>query len=104
PGTRAASIAASTSWPTQTADASFTSRSDRFPPRPSPPRLLDSEGDVGLLTGLLTLPLAPVRGTIWYAEQLVEEAERLLNDHAVIDERLDEGEAAVARGELTQEE
>ena len=28
---------------------------------------------MGLLTGLLTLPLAPVRGTIWVAEQVLEE-------------------------------
>lgn len=31
---------------------------------------------VGLLTGLLLLPLAPVRGTIWVAETLAEEAAR----------------------------
>ena len=31
---------------------------------------------MGLFTGLLTLPLAPVRGTVWIAEQLAAEAER----------------------------
>ena len=31
---------------------------------------------MGLITGLLTLPLAPVRGTIWIAEQIAAEAER----------------------------
>ncbi len=35
---------------------------------------------MGLITGLLTLPLAPVRGVAWVAEQLVEEAERQLYD------------------------
>ena len=30
---------------------------------------------MGLITGLLTLPLAPVRGTAWIAEKLLEEAE-----------------------------
>jgi len=35
---------------------------------------------MGLLTGLLTLPLAPVRGTVWIAEQLAAEAERELRD------------------------
>jgi hypothetical protein len=35
---------------------------------------------MGLITGLLTLPLAPVRGTIWLAEQLADEAERELYD------------------------
>ena len=33
---------------------------------------------MGLFTGLLTLPLAPVRGTVWVAEQLAAEAEREL--------------------------
>ena len=59
---------------------------------------------MGLLTGLLTLPLAPVRGTIWIAEQLLEEAERQFNDPVAIEQRLDEAEAALERGELTQEE
>jgi Gas vesicle protein G len=35
---------------------------------------------VGLFTGLLTLPLAPVRGVVWVAEQVTEEAERQLYD------------------------
>jgi hypothetical protein len=59
---------------------------------------------VGLLTGLLTLPLAPVRGTIWVAERLLEEAERELNDPATLERQLLEAEAAVERGELSQEE
>lgn len=33
---------------------------------------------MGLFTGLLLLPLAPVRGTVWIAEQLAAEAEREL--------------------------
>ena len=59
---------------------------------------------MGLLTGLITLPLAPVRGTIWVAEQLLEEAERQLDDPALLEQQLDEAEAALERGELTQEE
>src|SRR5207247_11186785 len=35
---------------------------------------------MGLFTGLLTLPLAPVRGTVWIAEQLAAEAERELRE------------------------
>ena len=31
---------------------------------------LDGDGGMGLITGLLTLPLAPVRGVVWVAEQL----------------------------------
>jgi hypothetical protein len=30
---------------------------------------------VGLLTGLLGLPLAPVRGVLWLAEQIQDQAE-----------------------------
>jgi Gas vesicle protein G len=35
---------------------------------------------VGLISGLLTLPLAPVRATGWLAQQLAEEADRELFD------------------------
>lgn len=35
---------------------------------------------MGLFTGLLTLPLAPVRGVAWVAEQVAQEAERELYD------------------------
>jgi hypothetical protein len=59
---------------------------------------------MGLLTGLLTLPLAPVRGTVWIAERLLEEAERELNDPDLIEQRLEEAEAAFERGELSEEE
>jgi hypothetical protein len=59
---------------------------------------------VGLITGLLTLPLAPVRGTVWIAEQLLEEAERQLDDPAAVEARLREAEAALAAGEITEEE
>ncbi len=33
---------------------------------------------MGIFTGLLTLPLAPVRGVVWVAETISEEAERQL--------------------------
>ena len=35
---------------------------------------------MGLFTGLVTLPLAPVRGVVWVAEQVMEEMERELYD------------------------
>ena len=35
---------------------------------------------MGLITGLVTLPLAPVRGVAWVAEQVAAEAEREGND------------------------
>jgi hypothetical protein len=59
---------------------------------------------MGLFTGLLTLPLAPVRGTVWIAERLLEEAERQMNDPAAIEHRLMDAEAAHERGELSDEE
>jgi hypothetical protein len=59
---------------------------------------------VGLLTGLLTLPLAPVRGTIWVAERLLDEAERQLNDPEAIEQQILEAEEAFDRGELSEEE
>jgi Gas vesicle protein G len=35
---------------------------------------------MGIFTGLITLPLAPVRGVTWVAEQIAAEADRQLYD------------------------
>jgi Gas vesicle protein G len=59
---------------------------------------------MGLLTGLLTLPLAPVRGTVWIAERLMEEAELELGDEATIRRRLAELEVRHELGEISDEE
>ena len=59
---------------------------------------------MGLITGLLTLPLAPVRGTMWIADRLLEESERQLSDPRVVERQLVEAEEAFARGELSEEE
>jgi gas vesicle protein GvpG len=59
---------------------------------------------MGLLTGLLTLPLAPVRGTVWIAERLLDEAERQLNDPEAIEQQLLDAEARHGRGEITDDE
>ena len=59
---------------------------------------------MGLLTGLLTLPLAPVRGTIWIAERLLDEAERQRRDPRAVEAQLLDAEAAHERGELTATE
>jgi hypothetical protein len=59
---------------------------------------------MGLLTGILTLPLAPVRGVTWIAEVLAEEAERELAAINSPQRALAELEAARARGELTEEQ
>ncbi|WP_455354592.1 gas vesicle protein GvpG [Streptomyces sp. SYSU K217416] len=39
---------------------------------------------MGLITGLLTCPLAPVRGVIWVAERLQDAADRELHDPCVL--------------------
>jgi hypothetical protein len=59
---------------------------------------------VGLLTGLLTLPLAPVRGTVWIAERLLEEAERELGDETAVRRRLVELEVRHELGEISDDE
>lgn len=59
---------------------------------------------MGLLSGLLLLPLAPLRGTIWIAEQLAAYAEGELDDEAAVRRLLVEAEAALEAGELTEEE
>ena len=59
---------------------------------------------MGLLTGLLTLPLAPVRGTMWIAEQLAEQAARELDDETSLRRRLTELQLQFELGELDIEE
>jgi chorismate mutase len=59
---------------------------------------------VGLITGILGLPLAPVRGTIWVAEQIRQQAEDELYDPATIRSQLDEVEQARRAGDLSDEE
>lgn len=59
---------------------------------------------MGLLTGLLTFPLAPVRGTVWVAEQVLEEAERQFYDPARIRRQLEDVDALREAGEISEEE
>jgi hypothetical protein len=59
---------------------------------------------VGLITGLLTLPLAPVRGVGWLAERVQEQAESELYDESSIRAGLVELEQARETGELSPEE
>lgn len=59
---------------------------------------------MGLITGLLTLPLAPVRGTVWLAERIQEQADLELYDESALREGLIELEAAREAGELSDEE
>ena len=59
---------------------------------------------MGLITGILTLPLAPVRGTIWVAEQIRQQAEDELYDPARIREQIEAVDRARTAGDLTDEE
>jgi hypothetical protein len=59
---------------------------------------------MGLVTGLLTLPLAPVRGTVWIAEQLAAEAERQLREAQSPRRRLIEAERQLELGLLSVDE
>lgn len=59
---------------------------------------------MGLISGLLTLPLAPVRGTAWLAERIQEQAENEFYDEGAIQEQLMQLEAMHTAGELTDEE
>jgi hypothetical protein len=59
---------------------------------------------VGLITGLLTLPLAPVRGTVWVAEQVLEQAEEEFYDPAKIRRQLEQVDRLRETGELSEEE
>lgn len=59
---------------------------------------------MGLISGLLTLPLAPVRGVVWLGSKLEEEARRQLSDPATIRRQLVEIDDAYQAGQLTAEE
>ena len=58
---------------------------------------------MGLITGLLTLPLAPVRGVGWVAEKVAEEAELELYDEQRILRELGQLEAAQEEGLMSEE-
>jgi hypothetical protein len=58
---------------------------------------------MGLISGILTLPLAPARGVAWVLEQVVEEAEAQLYDPRRIRAELADAERALEAGELDEE-
>src|SRR5207248_2119419 len=59
---------------------------------------------MGLFTGLLTLPLAPIRGTIWIAERLAEQAALELDEERQARSLLAEAELRHELGELSDDE
>ena len=59
---------------------------------------------MGLFTALLTLPLAPVRGTVWIADKVAQEAAREMTSEPAIRRRLLELELRHDMGEIDDEE
>ena len=59
---------------------------------------------MGLISGLLTLPVAPLRGVVAVAEQIRQRAEDDYYNPATIRAEMDEVDALRAAGELTEEE
>ncbi|MET9344391.1 gas vesicle protein GvpG [Nonomuraea sp. NPDC003804] len=59
---------------------------------------------MGLLTMIVGLPLAPLKGLIKLAEVLRDEADRQLYDPAVAKRELEEIEKARDAGEISEEE
>ena len=59
---------------------------------------------MGLISGLLTLPLAPVRGTVWLAERIQEQAEAEMYDEEAIRTGLLDLEAAREAGVMDERE
>jgi hypothetical protein len=59
---------------------------------------------MGLVTGLLTLPLAPLRGTTWVLEQVIAQAEREAYDPGPVRAQLAELERALLEGRVSEEE
>jgi len=59
---------------------------------------------MGLITGIFGLPLAPLRGVAWVAEQVLNEAEEEFYDPARIRQQLEEVQRLREDGSLTDEE
>ncbi len=59
---------------------------------------------MGLFTGLLTLPLAPVRGVVWVTEQVAEEIDRQLYDEGNIRREMLALELDYEDGKIGEEE
>jgi hypothetical protein len=59
---------------------------------------------VGLVTGVLGFPLLPLKGVIWVAEHIREQAEAQYYDPVRIRAQLEELEEAQRNGTLSEEE
>jgi Gas vesicle protein G len=59
---------------------------------------------MGFLTALVTLPLAPLKATMWVAEQVSEQAMRELYDEGRIRQELEELERLHDAGQISDDE
>ena len=59
---------------------------------------------MGLITGLVLLPAAPVRGVLWVAEKITEEANRQYSGEGAIVKQLREVDEARRSGNLSEEQ
>jgi hypothetical protein len=59
---------------------------------------------VGLISEVLLLPFAPVRGSAWVMGQVLREAERIYYDPATIRTELAQLEEQLESGEIDEEE
>jgi uncharacterized membrane protein len=59
---------------------------------------------VGLISEVLLLPFAPVRGSAWVIGQVLREAERIYYDPAAVRAELARLEERLEAGEITEEE
>ncbi|MEV5019558.1 gas vesicle protein GvpG [Streptomyces sp. NPDC053780] len=57
---------------------------------------------MGIVSGLLLLPLAPVRGTAWIADHLLEEARRQVHDPRAVQARLASLNRALDEGAIDE--
>ena len=58
---------------------------------------------MGLISGLLLLPLAPIRGTVWIAEKIYEQAESEFYDERTIRAQLMEIDRARQAGDIDEQ-
>jgi cytochrome c-type biogenesis protein CcmH/NrfG len=58
---------------------------------------------MGLITGILTLPLAPLRGTVWVADQVLRQAEEAYYDPVAIRNELEEVDRLREDGQIDEE-
>jgi hypothetical protein len=59
---------------------------------------------VGLITGLVFLPVAPVRGVLWVAGKITDEVNSQYSGEGAIAKQLREVDEARRSGELSEEE